>query len=390
MIRMITAGESHGQYMSGIIEGLPAGVPVNIGFIEEELKRRRIGYGRSSRMATEQDRLTITAGISNGKTTGAPVAILIENSDWKIQREIEKNEGKTAPWAPVVIPRPGHADLVGSVKYGLEDLRDVSERASARETVVRTALGCFARLFLKEIGIETASDTVSIGGVRITQLNAVTFEAVAAIPDDDPVRCVEPETAEKMKAEIDSAKAAGDTLGGAVELLIKGVPSGIGDCMIPERRLSARLAAAIFSIPSVKAFEIGGGTALASYKGSSVTDAYFEKKDAAFRGDVARKTNFAGGIEGGISTGEIIRCTAHFKPIPTLGNPLNSVNLETGEDTKAPDPRADACIVPAAGVIMESIAAVIIADALMERFGADCLDSIKENIKTNFCKQLQK
>jgi len=390
MIRMITAGESHGQYMSGIIEGLPAGVPVGIKFIEEELKRRRIGYGRSSRMATEQDRLTILAGVSRGKTTGAPVAILIENSDWKIQREIEKNEGKPAPLPPVVIPRPGHADLAGSVKYGLEDLRDVSERASARETVVRTALGCFARLFLKEIGIETASHTITIGSIRISRPYSVPFETVAAITEYDPFRCVEPETAEKMKAEIDSAKAAGDTLGGAVELLIKGVPPGIGDCMIPERRLSTRLAAAIFSIPSVKGFEIGGGAALASSKGSKVTDAYYEKKDARFRGDVQRKTNFAGGIEGGISTGEIIRCTAHFKPIPTLANPLNSVNLETGEDAKAPAPRADACIVPAAGVIMESIAAVIIADALMERFGADRLDSIKKNIKTNLYESSQK
>jgi chorismate synthase len=298
MIRMITAGESHGQYMSGIIEGLPAGVTVDIGFIEAELKRRRIGYGRSSRMATEQDRLTVTTGISNGKTTGAPIAILIENSDWKIRSEQGKPSFETEP--AVVIPRPGHADLAGSVKYGLEDLRDVSERASARETVVRTALGCFARLFLKETGIETASHTVSIGGVRIGQPDAVSFKAVAALPDDDPVRCLEPETSEKMKAEIDSAKDAGDTLGGAVELLIKGVPPGIGDCMITERRLSARLAAAIFSIPSVKAFEIGRGTALASSRGSEVTDAYYEKKDARFRGDVQRKTNFAGGIEGGI------------------------------------------------------------------------------------------
>jgi chorismate synthase len=379
MIRMITAGESHGQYLSGIIEGLPAGVPVDIEFIEAELKRRRIGYGRSSRMATEQDRLTVTAGISNGKATGAPISILIENSDWKLKTEKEK-PGSTDN-SPIVIPRPGHADLTGSVKYGLDDLRDVSERASARETVVRTALGCFARLFLREIGIETASHTVSIGGVRIGQINAVSFESAAALRDDDPVRCMEPETAEKMKAEIDSAKAAGDTLGGSVELLIKGVPPGIGDCMIPENRLSARLAAAIFSIPSVKTFEIGGGAALTSSKGSEVTDAYYEKKDSRFRGDVQRKTNYAGGIEGGISTGEIIRCTAHFKPIPTLGNPLNSANLETGEDTKAPAPRADACIVPAAGVIMESIAAVTIADALTERFGSDRLDSIKKNIR---------
>jgi chorismate synthase len=388
MIRMITAGESHGQYLIGIIEGLPAGVPAEIEFIKEELKRRRIGYGRSSRMATEQDRLTVTAGISNGKTTGAPISIVIANSDWKLRTEKEKPSA--ADNQPIVIPRPGHADLAGAVKYGLEDLRDVSERASARETVVRTALGCFARLFLRELGIETASHTISIGSIRINRAYPVPFETVAAIPDYDPFRCVEPETAELMKREIDFAKREGDTLGGAVELLIKGVPPGIGDCMIPERRLSARLAAAILSIPSVKGFEIGGGTALASSRGSNATDAYYEKKDARFRGDVLRKTNFAGGIEGGISTGEIIRCTAHFKPIPTLGNPLNSVNLETGEDVKAPAPRADTCIVPAAGVIMESIAAVIIADALMERFGSDRLDSIKKNIKTNFCKQLQK
>ena len=386
MIKIMTAGESHGQYLSGIIEGLPAGIPVSIPFIEAELKRRRIGYGRSSRMATEQDRLTITGGVLHGKTTGAPIAILIENSDWKIRNEQGRPGFETEP--PVVIPRPGHADLAGAVKYGAEDLRDVSERASARETVVRTALGCFARLFLNELGIEAASHTISIGKARIALAYPVPFEKAAAIADDDPVRCVEPDTAEKMKAEIDSAKAAGDTLGGSVELLIKGVPPGIGDCMIPERRLSARLAAAVFSIPSVKGFEIGGGISLASSKGSEVTDAYYEKKDPRFRGDVIRKTNFAGGIEGGISTGEIIRCTAHFKPIPTLASPLNSVNLETGRDTQAPAPRADACIVPAAGVIMESIAAITIANALMERFGADQLDSIKKNIEAHYKKIL--
>lgn len=380
MVRIMTAGESHGQYLSGIIDGLPAGIPVDIKFIEKELKRRRIGYGRSSRMTTEQDKLTITGGILHGKTTGAPIAILIENSDWKIRNEQGKPGFETEP--PVVIPRPGHADLAGAVKYGLDDLRDVSERASARETVVRTALGCFAKLFLKELGIETASHTISIGTAHITPGSQVSFETVSKLPEDDPVRCVEHDTAEKMKAEIDSAKTAGDTLGGAVELLIKGVPPGLGDCMIPDKRLSVRLAAAIFSIPSVKGFEIGGGMNLASARGSKVTDAYYEKEKPLFRGDVLRKTNFAGGIEGGISTGEIIRCTAHFKPIPTLAEPLNSVNLETGKDTKAPAPRADACIVPAAGVIMESIAAIVIADALIERFGSDRLIAIKKTLNS--------
>lgn len=374
----MTAGESHGQYMTGIIDSLPAGIPVDINFIEAELRRRRIGYGRSGRMATEQDRLTITAGVLRGRTTGAPVAVLIENSDWKIRRDEGRPGFETDP--PVVIPRPGHADLAGAVKYGADDLREISERASARETVVRTALGCFARLFLKELGIETASHTLSIGSARIELPYPVQFEAVAAIPAGDPLRCVESGTAEEMKKEIDSAKAAGDTLGGSVELLVKGVPPGIGDCMIPERRLSARLAAAIFSIPSVKGFEIGGGIRLAAAKGSEATDAYYENKDARFRGDVVRKTNFAGGIEGGVSTGGIIRCTAHFKPIPTLAEPLNSVNLETGKDTPAPAPRADACIVPAAGVIMESIAAITIADAVMERFGRDKLEIIKKNL----------
>jgi chorismate synthase len=382
MIRIMTAGESHGQYLSGIIEGLPAGIPVSIPFIENELKRRRIGYGRSSRMATEEDRLTITGGILRGTTTGAPIAVLIENSDWKIRSEQNKPGFEADP--VVYIPRPGHADLAGTVKYGAEDLRYISERASARETVVRTALGCFARLFLNELGIETASHTLSIGSVHIAPAYTLPFENVSAIDADDPVRCIEPDTAEKMKAEIDSAKAAGDTLGGSVELLIKDVPPGIGDCMIPDRRLSARLAAAMFSIPSVKGFEIGGGIGLASSRGSEVTDAYYQKKDARFRGDVMRKTNFAGGIEGGISTGEIIRATAHFKPIPTLAEPLTSVKLETGENTKAPAPRADACIVPAAGVIMESVAAIVIAETLMERFGADRLDSIKKNIKAHF------
>jgi chorismate synthase len=365
--RFITAGESHGKGLTAIVEGLVAGLPLEVEYINEELKRRQQGYGRSSRMQLEEDKAEITSGIYQGLTTGNPIALFISNRDW---HEVE----------PVTCPRPGHADLAGVTKYNLKDIRPIMERASARETAARVAVGALAKRFLEEFDITIHSHTIAIGGVKAPlqdNVNFINWQRVEA----SPVHCLDPEIEKKMIATIDEAEAGGDTLGGVFEVIASGVPIGLGSHAHWERRLDGRIAQAIMSINSVKGVEIGSGFALAEIKGSEAHDIIEpnprnEAKDLPWR----HLSNYAGGLEGGISNGESIVVSVVVKPIATLAKPLPSIDLRTGEAVEAHYERSDICVVPAAGVIAEAMLAIVLADACLEKFGGD---NLKESL-TNY------
>lgn len=339
MLRFMSAGESHGEGMVGILEGLPAGLTIDTGFINKELIRRQMGYGRGGRMKIEQDAIKIISGIKGNKTLGSPVAFLIKNKDFKINVLPSVNE-----------PRPGHADLTGAVKYGFSDMRCVLERASARETVVRVGAGGICKILLKEFGIQIKSARISVGG----QTNL-----------------------KKIKETIDAARKKGDSLGGVFEVKAENVPVGLGSYVHYDRRLDARIAAGLMSIPAVKGVEFGDGFAAASKLGSKVHDTITYSKSKGFY----RLSNNAGGLEGGMSNGETIVARCAMKPIATLGNPLPSVHLKTKKKVKASIQRSDISAVEAAGVIGESMMAIIITDAFLERFGADNLKQIKKHYK---------
>jgi chorismate synthase len=380
MLRFLTSGESHGQALVTILEGLPAGLAIDFEAIALELRRRQGGYGRGRRMVIESDRAEILSGVRRGRTTGAPVALLVRNKDWEnwqntMHVEATAPAGSTgANRAAVVRPRPGHADLAGALKYDHEDVRDVLERASARETAARVAAGAIARQLLLAIGCEITSHITGIGAVVLAADRVVAFDHASALPPDAPLRCVDAVLEQQMIAAIDAAKAAGDTLGGSFEVIARQVPVGLGSYVQWDRKLDGRLAQSLMSIPAIKAVAIGDGVEGARRPGSQVHDEIVANA-AAGPGDpvIARPTNRAGGLEGGVTNGEEVRVTGYMKPISTLMKPLRSVDLTTLEEAPAAIERSDTCAVPAAAVVAEAMVALVLADALLERFGGDTL-----------------
>lgn len=387
-LRYFTAGESHGQALVGILEGMPAGLAIDEEYIAVQLHRRQQGYGRGGRMRIEKDHATILSGVRFGKTLGSPIALLIENLDWKNWQE----KMSVAPSAglentpKVEVPRPGHADLAGALKYGFDDIRNVLERASARETTMRVALGSIARKFLEEFGIGIASHVLQLHNVRsrfsvldygkpdsLFNFPAVELNARA---DASPVRCLDSEAEQQMIARIDEAKAQRDTVGGIFEVAAFNVPVGLGSYVHWDRRLDARLAAAMMSIPAMKGVEIGDGFGGATRWGSEVHDRIFYHNERGYY----RDRNNAGGLEGGVTNGQPLVVRVAMKPISTLMRPLDSVNIRTKEPTPAHIERSDVCALPAAGVIGEAMLALVLAEAVLEKFGGDAMEEIRKRI----------
>ncbi|MGH9384709.1 MAG: chorismate synthase [Vicinamibacterales bacterium] len=389
MLRFLTAGESHGQGLVTILEGLPAGLAIDFDAITADLRRRQGGYGRGRRMAIESDRAEILSGIRRGRTTGAPVALLIRNKDWEnwqqtMHVELEAPAGATgANRAPVARPRPGHADLAGALKYDHADIRDVLERASARETAARVAAGAIARQLLQAIGCEIASHVTGIGAVVLPPDSSVSWQKVRAIDADAPLRCADSALEQQMIAAIDAAKAAGDTLGGSFEVIAHDVPVGLGSYVQWDRKLDGRLAQALMSIPAIKAVSIGDGFDGARRPGSQVHDEILPNPEAeAGERGICRPTNRAGGLEGGVTNGEELRVTAFMKPISTLMKPLRSIDLTTLEDAPAAIERSDVCAVPAAAVVGEAMVALVLADAVLERFAGDSMTDVLARVSS--------
>ena len=384
MLRFLTAGESHGRALVVIVEGLPAGLRVDPDAINRDLKRRQGGYGRGRRMQIESDRVEILSGVRAGETLGSPVAMTIDNRDWP-NWQYTMRSGTEAPAdaggarrAAVTRPRPGHADLAGGAKYERDDLRDVLERASARETTARVAAGGLAKQLLAHAGVRIASHVFTIGGHTLPDRGQVDYARANALPDDAPLRCVDPELEKQMIAEIDRAREAGDTIGGAFEVIATGVPIGLGSYVQWDRKLDGRLAQALMSIPAIKAVGIGLGPDVATRPGSQVHDEIVVSGgDRPRATGVARPTNNAGGLEGGVTNGEDLRVSAYMKPISTLMKPLRSVDLKTMTESPAAIERSDVCAVPAAAVVGEAMVALTLADALLERFGGDSLAALE-------------
>jgi chorismate synthase len=378
--RFLTGGESHGKGLVAIVEGMVAALPLEEGYINKQLKRRQQGYGRGPRMKIEEDKAEIMAGVRYGLTTGSPIALFITNRDWQNwqgQLSISPVEKEAEP---VTCPRPGHADLAGVTKYGLKDIRPIMERASARETAARVAVGAIARRFLEELDIAIHSHTVAIGRHHWERGEASSMDWRHV--DSSPVRCAHAELEKAMMAAIDEAKANGDTLGGIFEVVATGVPIGLGSHVSWDRRLDGRIARAIMSINAVKGVEIGAGFALAELKGSQAHDVIEPGPRSKAKGlPWRRATNRAGGIEGGISNGENIIVRAVIKPIATLASPLPSVDLRSGKVAKAHYERSDICVVPAAGVIAEAMLAIVLADTCLEKFGGDNLKETLANYR---------
>jgi chorismate synthase len=383
VLRWLTAGESHGPALVAIVEGVPAGVQVTRAGIVDELARRRAGHGRGARMKFEADDIEILGGIRHGLTIGAPIAIRVGNTEWpKWETVMSPDPVDAAALAELgraealTRPRPGHADLVGMQKYGFDDARPVLERASARETAARVALGTVAKAFLDQVaGARVLSHVVSIGTAHAP-------EGVVPGPDDlssvdnDPVRCTDAGASAAMVAEIDEARRDGDTLGGVVEVVVHGLPPGLGSHVHWDRRLDARLAAALMGIQAIKGVEVGDGFETARRRGSVAHDE-IESTSAGIR----RKTGRAGGTEGGMSTGEVLRVRAAMKPISTVPRALDTVDVATGEPAKAINQRSDVCAVPAAGVVAEAMVALVLADAMLEKFGGDAVDETRRNLE---------
>lgn len=372
MLRFLTAGESHGPALTTIIEGMPAGVPLTENFVTGRLARRQVGYGRGGRMKIETDTARILSGVRFGRTLGSPIAILIENRDWANwcndrMRQFDK-PAEAIP--PITTPRPGHADLPGMIKYGTNDLRNILERASARETAARVAAGAVAGALLGELDIRVFSHVLAIGPVD-AHPDLSDLDAVAATAETSDLRCADPEAAERMRAEIRAAGQAGDTLGGIVQVVTTGLPVGLGSHVHWDRRLDGVLAGALMSIPAIKGVEFGLGFAAARQPGSQVHDAMYPH-DAR----IVRSTNHAGGLEGGITNGEPLVVQVAMKPIPTLTRSLPSVDLATGDAVAAHAERSDVCAVPAAGVVAEAMVAFVLATAILEQFGGDSLREI--------------
>jgi chorismate synthase len=381
MFRWLTAGESHGRALVAICEGVPAGVRVSTEDIAAALARRRAGYGRGARMTFEQDEVELTGGVRHGRTLGGPLAIRVANTEWP-KWETVMSADPVAPGeleglarnAPLTRPRPGHADLAGMQKYGFDDARPVLERASARETAARVALGEVARRVLSQVlGIQILSHVVALGHVRIPD-EVMPGPADAAAVEADPVRCFNAATSAAMVAEIDAVRKDGDTLGGVVEVLAFGLPPGLGSFTHWDRRLDGRLAGALMSIQAIKGVEVGDGFTTAGRRGSAAHDEIEATGDG-----VARRTNRAGGIEGGMSTGEVIRLRAAMKPISTVPRALDTIDTSTGQPAKAINQRSDATAVPAAGVVAEAMVALVLAEAAIEKFGGDSVEEMRRN-----------
>jgi chorismate synthase len=372
--RFLTAGESHGKGLTMVIEGLPSGMPLSEADIEPDLVRRQGGYGRGGRMKIEKDHAEIMAGVRHGYTLGSPLALWIQNRDWVNWTEKMAIEPVETEIERVTRMRPGHADLPGAIKYGFDDVRNVLERASARETAARVAVGAVAKRLLGEFGIEFHSHTVSIAGVHADIPETIDWNAVEA----DPVRCSNTASGEAMVAAINAAKPDGDTVGGVVEVRVSGVPMGLGSHVHWDRKLDGRIAQAICSINAFKAVGFGLGFESTELRGSQVHDVILPL--AEWRGQAWRhKTNNHGGIEGGITTGEDLIVRAAIKPIPTLAHPLPSVDLDTGEEVLAHYERSDVCVVPAGGVVAEAMVAIVLADAWLEKFGGDTVNETRTN-----------
>jgi len=382
MLRFQTAGESHGQALVAILSGLPAGLSVDFAYVDRELGRRQGGYGRGERMKVESDCAQFLSGVRHGRTVGSPITILVANRDWENWKEVmavEDSAETRTEYKPLSAPRPGHADLAGCLKYNFHDARYVLERASARETAARVAAGALAKLFLKEFGIEVASHVVALGQVALSG-EPVHFARVLALRDREEVGlgCVDPAVEARMKDEVDRAIADRDTVGGTFEVIARGVPPGLGSCAQWDERLDGQLAQAVMSIQAVKAVELGSGIANASRAGSRVHDEIgYDPALSRF----TRKSNCAGGLEGGISNGEDIVVRGHLKPIATLRKPLESVDLETKETVKAPYERSDVCVVPAAGVVGEAMVALTLVRAFLEKFGGDSMEETRRNFQ---------
>ena len=376
--RFLTSGESHGKGLTALIEGLPAGLPLTEDDIAVDMARRQGGYGRGGRMKIEKDRAEITAGVRHGLTLGSPVALWITNRDWVNWTEKMAVEPVDAEIERVTRLRPGHADLPGAIKYGFDDVRNVLERASARETAARVAVAGVAKRLLDEFGVSFRSHTLAIGGVRSGAGETVDWEAVEA----DPVRCGDPAASEQMVAAIDAAKGDGDTLGGQVEVRVSGVPLGLGSYVQWDRKLDGRIAQAICSINAFKGVGLGLGFEATEQRGSQTHDVILPADQWGER-PWPHDTNRHGGIEGGITTGEDIVVRAAVKPIPTLAHPLPSVDLDTGEEVLAHYERSDVCVVPAAGVVAEAMVAIVLADAWLEKFGGDSLAEMRTSVEAH-------
>lgn len=380
MLRFITAGESHGPELIGMIEGLPAGVPILKEDIQDALGRRRLGYGRGARMKFEQDEVTLSAGVRFGISQGGPVALRIANTEWPkwetvmSAAPVEAEELSGARAAALTRPRPGHADFTGMQKYGFDDARPVLERASARETATRVALGRIAQNFLRELGIELVTHTVAIGPVQ-NQSTQLPRPADLETLDNDPVRCFDKSASEAMVAEIDQCHSQGDTIGGVTETLVYGCPPGLGSYVHWDRRLDAQLAAAVMGIQAMKSVEIGDGLETTKRRGSVAHDEIVRED-----GEVSRVTDRAGGIEGGMSNGEIIRVRAGMKPISTVPRALRTLDTATGDAATAHHQRSDVCAVPAAGVVVEAMVSLVIANSVLEKFGGDSVAEAKRNL----------
>ena len=385
-MRWLTAGESHGPALSAIIEGIPASVQITTADIDYHLARRRLGFGRGARQNFEADKVTILGGIRLGLTQGGPISIQVGNSEWPKWEKVMsadpvpeaeiKDLGRNAPLSR---PRPGHADLVGMQKYDFDDARAILERASARETAARVALGAVARAFLQQTcGITVLSHVLSIGSVRVPENTELPHQDEMKRIDEDPVRCADPDTSAAMIAEIDSAHSDGDTLGGVVEVLAYNLPPGLGSHVHWDRRLDARLAGAMMGIQAIKGVEIGDGFTTATRRGSVAHDEIERGPSGAIR----RRTDRAGGTEGGISNGEILRVRAAMKPISTVPKALDTIDVKTGEAAKAINQRSDVCAVPAAGVVAEAMVALVLAEAVLEKFGGDSVGETKRNFES--------
>ena len=398
MLRFLTAGESHGQALVVTVDGMPAGLQLDVAALNEQLRRRQGGYGRGRRMAIESDQAEILAGIRHGRTTGAPIALLIRNRDWvnwqqTMYVEPEPPEGASGVKRPEVTrPRPGHADLAGAIKYGHDDVRDVLERASARETAARVAAGSLARQLLAHFGVRIASHVLGIGHVMLDESRTVSFAEAQAIAEDAPLRCADADVQHRMIAAIDKARDEGDTLGGVFEIIATGLPPGLGSYVQWDRKLDGRLGQALMCIHAIKGVGIGIGPEAAVRPGSRVHDEILPRADA---GAPLRPTNNAGGIEGGVTNGEDVRVSGFMKPISTLMKPLRSVDLATMSQAPAAIERSDVCAVPAAAVVGEAMVAFVLADAFLEKFGGDSIPEIEghyeataEQVRRRFASRL--
>ncbi|MDE3103672.1 MAG: chorismate synthase [Acidobacteriota bacterium] len=389
MLRFSTAGESHGESLVAMVSGVPAGVPVDQELISRELWRRQQGYGRGGRMRIERDGAHILSGVRHGKTIGSPIAMVLANKDWKNWGEIlPVEEGDAAKHKPVASPRPGHADLPGSLKYDFPDARYVLERASARETAARVAAGAIAKLLLRPLGIEVASHVIRVGKAELRR--PATWEEIAALQLKESVllNCVDPESEAAMKAEVDAVLRTGDTIGGVFEVVVHGLPPGVGTHVNWDERMDGLLAQAVMSLQAVKAVEIGRGVTAAESLGSTVHDeiAYNGGEEAYTK--FSREHNNAGGLEGGISNGEDVVVRGYLKPISTLRRPLGSVSFATREPVKAAYERSDVCVVPAAGVAAEAMVALTVARLVVEKFGGDSLRELEHNFR-GYCEQIK-